>query len=546
MYRTCCCSCLLVLTLTSGWGLTQEKPPAAKAAQNDPTQMLFRRQAVRRFLFNNNLPLTRLDPKHIVALDLMHPIAAMAGAGCDYSVREGVLLVSNPRKETTDSVVMVGAVNPYATYEVEVQQVVSGAAPAEVGVDLSSADFSRRLMVLARHPATNDALVLRLEKDGKPALERVILNTAALVPPYTLRVQLAGCGLAVFTAKDGVTTYRGHLDFLEHLDLRERRVARDFKFNVVTRLAAGGQISLRRAESYLGAGAGQADIRLITHKDGAPFVEDNRLWFTFSARGLPIEQSSQGVLSLDPSTFDPRFEGTIVYDRGDGLLRNDYGSHVFYDDDAQEWRAFVCNFSAGKDGRGPTGLSSARSAHDPRRGFSVMSSQVFENIPDSHEDPCCVFDAEAKKWRLVTTRLKDFRALLYEADNWNGPYKLLAGPVTHDSTGTLIQKLGNRRYVFAGSNENAVFIYSYPELKQLGQLRMDFAPWNQSIRNARVWPNIFPLPAGFPARYMALMMDRANFPGVKGANWSYGALYLFAADADELGAPEYEYAPVKK
>jgi choline dehydrogenase-like flavoprotein len=30
-------------------------------------------------------------------------------------------------------------------------------------------------------------------------------------------------------------------------------------------------------------------------------------------------------------------------------------------------------------------------------------------------------------------------------------------------------------------------------------------------------------------RYVALMMDRFNYPGLKGPNWSYGALYLYHA-----------------
>ena len=40
---------------------------------------------------------------------------------------------------------------------------------------------------------------------------------------------------------------------------------------------------------------------------------------------------------------------------------------------------------------------------------------------------------------------------------------------------------------------------------------------------------------------MALMMDRPNFPGVKGANWSYGALYLFGAHTDDISNPPYEF-----
>jgi hypothetical protein len=51
-------------------------------------------------------------------------------------------------------------------------------------------------------------------------------------------------------------------------------------------------------------------------------------------------------------------------------------------------------------------------------------------------------------------------------------------------------------------------------------------PWNDQ-NGTRIWPNVIPLPAGYPAPYIALMMDRANFPGMPKPNWTYGALYLY-------------------
>jgi len=37
------------------------------------------------------------------------------------------------------------------------------------------------------------------------------------------------------------------------------------------------------------------------------------------------------VFSMDPTMFDIKLEGIIVFDRNDGLLRNEISSHIYYD-----------------------------------------------------------------------------------------------------------------------------------------------------------------------------------------------------------------------
>jgi hypothetical protein len=49
------------------------------------------------------------------------------------------------------------------------------------------------------------------------------------------------------------------------------------------------------------------------------------------------------------------------------------------------------------------------------------------------------------------------------------------------------------------------------------------------------------LPEGYPARYIALMMDRINFPGMPKQNWTYGAMYLYHAHLPEGNETPYEY-----
>ena len=247
-----------------------------------------------------------------------------------------------------------------------------------------------------------------------------------------------------------------------------------------------------------------------------------------------IFQSAQGVLSVDPSVFDVRFEGMIVFDHGDGLLRNDYASHLFYDRNTNEWKAYACDFggTANRELRSGSGLITATSSKDPRRGFSVMKARRIEtsNISGHNEDPCIFYDTNAKKWRLLTSVLTN-RTIVsgtFESDTWDGKFTSVAKPIKMNSTGTSIQKIGGKYYAFMGGLGN-LRAHSYPDLELLGELNLDLQPhWPEPAK--RVWASLVPLPEGYSYRYVLLTMDRPNFPGIKGANWSYGALYFYGAN----------------
>jgi hypothetical protein len=163
---------------------------------------------------------------------------------------------------------------------------------------------------------------------------------------------------------------------------------------------------------------------------------------------------------------------------------------------------------------------------DPRFGFSVMKATPFGMVGDI-EDPHLLFDRLANKWRMLTCEnINGYKAVVLESDHWNRAFKRIAGPVVHNSTGTSIQKIGGKRYCFSGSSERKIFIYSYPDLKELGTLNMDLPPWDKTS-GTRVWPNVLQLPEGYPFRYVALMMDRYQYPYQHGKHWSYGAVYLY-------------------
>jgi hypothetical protein len=480
--------------------------------------------------------LNELVSAETVAFKSMHPAFAVSTHNEPASnetfrpkIEKGKLVFdAGCGKEATS--IYAGGINPYATYDLEIGEYSS---EAEIGIEFARSGLRDRVQVVVNTP---NGVAVRIFKDNQLLRDTTFAVTLPKTD-FSLKVQLYGRSLGVFLTENDVTKYVGHLPVKEHfgnvLDFRNPEISGNSTFNIVSNLK--GRAVVNSARSYLSSGIGQADIRSISYEDLSPYFENGRLWFTFSCRGLDTPQSVQGVLSLDPSVFDVRLEGMIVFDHGDDLLRNDYASHLFYDRNAQEWRVFACDFGGSfqKEGRAATGLITATSQHNPLHGFSVMKAKRMEPemLEGKNEDPCIFFDSDAGKWRLLTSAFVsgNITAQMYESDTWNGKYTIITQPIEQNSTGTSIQKIGSQHYALMGGNGN-LRVHSSPDLKELGELKLNLQPhWPKPA--GRVWASIVPLPEGYPYRYVLLTMDRPNFTGVKGANWSYGALYFYGAPA---------------
>ncbi|GHV24856.1 hypothetical protein FACS1894176_02050 [Bacteroidia bacterium] len=503
-----------------------------------PLDLTFQRLAVRRFIFSNNLLLSEFVPAEIVSFKSMYPAfavsennAALSDESFRPKIRQGKLILDHSCGNNAASIYM-GGVNPYATYDLEIGE-YSG--ETEVGMEFARLGLRDRVQVVVNLQNTNGGVTVRSFKDNQFVSDTTFFATFPKAD-FSLKVQLYGRSLGVFLTENGETRYIGHLPVKQHfgdvLDFRKPEVLQNSTFNLISNLQ--GTVQINKLSSYLSSGIGQADIRPISYEDLSPLMDDGRLWFTFSCRGLDTPQSVQGVLSLNPSVFDVRLEGMIVFDHGDGLLRNDYAAHLFYDRNDKEWRAFACDFGGSfqKEGRAATGLITAVSKHDPRKGFSVMKAERVETgqLEGKNEDPCIFYDTNAKKWRLLTSAFVkgNITARMYESDSWNGKFTVITQPIEDNSTGTSMQKIGEKYYALMGGKEN-LRVHSYPDLKELGELKLNLQPHFPQPAG-RIWASVVPLPEGYPYRYVLLTMDRPNFPQVKGANWSYGALYFYGAN----------------
>lgn len=524
---------------------------ASASSSVSPSDLQFHRLAVSRFVFDNNLDLCEFKPAKVVGFSDAYAVFAPSADDKPNFVRnfdakfEGGNFVF--ASDGSQRSVYMGGVNPFACYSADIEKFEAGAGREfSFGIQLGRTSLREGVRFYLRSDSNGAASLFFDEvKDGKISRSLEILKNAPK-PPFELIVQLYGNAAGVFAQKDGRTSYVWHMQkgdvFGKSCDFRIKRVAAQ---SVFTLFAEGsGSAAVSGAKEFLSAGVGQADLRAVKYSDLSPYMEGGRLWFTFSMRGLYTAQSAQGVLSFDPSLFDVKFEGMILFDHGDGLLRNDYASQLFFDKNSRTWKAVACDFGGTKnrDDRTHTGLLFAECVRNPLRGVSVMNAYRAEprTISGHNEDPSLYYDKSAKKYRLLTSKFaeKNIVCAVYESDNWDGPFTEIHTQPDMNSTGTSICEIGGKPYCLMGGNGRGcdgklkyspnLRIHRYPSLEYLGDLNLDLPP---SAPNppGRVWADVITLPDGYPYKYVLLTMDRVNFPDVKGANWSYGTLYFFGA-----------------
>ncbi|WP_353125204.1 hypothetical protein [Parapedobacter pyrenivorans] len=504
--------------------------PNLAQSQPFPDEINFTRQGVRRFVFEaaHSIPLAALKPTEIIGMSAMHPVTHRLAAHAQVVIRDHRMVIGADTE--TETAVWFAGFNPFATYTIDL---ASCEGEGAVGFEFADAAKAERFTIAVTYRQQHITDVyLQVVTAGKVISNESIAThiPSGTKPSGKLILQLLGSGLTLYIKNEGLPQPIAQSDFSQQLDLRKKQYLHTFQSNVFVQLAHGA-VAVNEVTAALSSGMGLADIRAITYEDGSPMLDQGRLWYTMTIRGRALPHHVQGVFSMDPTVFDLRFEGVIVFDRQDGILRNEVASHIFYDRQEQVWRGITTGFSAYANPQEHKQLLAVESKKDPRFGFSVMQAVPFGIVGDI-EDPHILYDVEAGKWRILTCENNDgYKAVMLESVSWNKDYQRIAGPVSHNSTGTSIQRIGGILYCFSGSDEREIFIYSYPNLEEIGTLKMDLPPWDERA-GTRVWPNVVELPDGYPFRYVALMMDRFNYPGLEGPNWTYGALYLYHGYTD--------------
>lgn len=495
-------------------------------SQVSPEKIKFVRQGVQRLIFDEkqSIHLAGIEPANIIGMSTMHPITHDMDEHAKVIVNADKLQIQSTKE--SQAAIWFGGFNSFATYSIDL---ASSTGEGEIGFQFSDTGHKEQFFVkVGFNGSMLTEVKLRVIKNAGVIVDKSI--AVNLEQKKSLKgkiiLQMLGSGFTLYLQDQGLPQVIGQSDFNTYLDLREKKYIHSFQSQLFVHLK-GGQVDIKKVGMALSTGIGLSDIRAITYENGDPMIDQGRLWYTMSIRGRALDHHIQGVFSMNPTVFDVKLEGIILFDRNDGILRNEVATHLFYDRKNKVWRGLTTGFSAfANPAKEKKQLLAIESKKDPRFGFSTMTAAPIDMVGDI-EDPHILFDSAANKWRMLTCEnLNGYKAVVLESDDWNKGYKKIAGPVAHNSTGTSIQKIGDQLFCFSGSSDRKIYIYSYPSLHEVGSLQMDLAPWDETS-GTRVWPNVVQLPDGYPFRYIALMMDRFNYPGLKGPNWTYGAIYLY-------------------
>ncbi|MBN2164178.1 MAG: hypothetical protein JXR25_13590 [Pontiellaceae bacterium] len=478
--------------------------------------------------FNSSVPLSRLDLGGAVAGDPDYPLIHLTDPGCVIESKKNSLLISNPTDEKQESYVRLGPLYNYAAVDLAIGSQQHAGYTANAVLALQQDCDNRILVVQRAADAADSSCSLEIFKDGKSVLFKC-LSDKPVAAPYVLRCHLTGKYLNVMQVKDGDAVLLASVDISAFFDLRDAAFISGFSVLAGARLGHGEQVKITALEQVLPSGTGQADPKVIHDESGAPMIDGDTIWLAMTTRGYgPIPSSYQGVYSYNLKTKEWKVTGAMSFDQGDGIKRPWHASDIFYDRTDRTWKVFTV--SHGDDHRIYYGVCD----QDPRFGIVEvnMTAADYESVRNE-EDPSVFFDAAAGKWRMAVCKYRNgYQTVLLESDRWDGRWEPVSLYEPTSCTGILIQKIGGTRYVFLGRGDSPCpfEVLSYPELKKMGELKLDEHPEGRNV-----WPVVIPVTRSTGTAYYLLTFDRDGLY----EGWSYGKLHWYEATRFATGFKEY-------
>ena len=492
-----------------------------------PLELHFVKDYQVRNFYNSKVILSQLDISkdslEIPSFKLMH----MTSPGCKFKKSDRLLNILNNTKENQESYINLGGVYNYSAIDFDLFNQKKTLSLAS-GILSIFKDKNNQFRISQNClPSDKKEIVFQIIKNGEIILKKTLLRRA-FRSSNTIRIHLTGKFLNILFLKNNDWNVLGSYDIGEYFELRNKNILSSFKLLVGAKLGQSESITISKVHQYLTPGTAQADPKILHYEDGEPIVKDNKIWIAMTTRGYGT-QLYQGIYAYDLITKKWEISGTLVFNKGDGLIRQWAASDVFYDRKSNTWRVFTVSH------RDDHMLYSGKVNKDLRFGMTeIPVSKVKYQSVNNEEDPSVVWDDEAGKWRMAICKAKNgYQTILLEADHLDGEWKQLSVYEPRSSTGVLIQKIGGKRYVFIGRGNTPcpLEVLSYPEMKKLGELNLSEHPKGKNI-----WPAILPITQKNGTSYYLLTFDRDAWTGLR----TYGNIHWYKAKEFAIGHFEYE------
>ncbi len=382
-----------------------------------PLDLHFEKDYQVRNFYNSKVILSQLDfssdSLEISSLKLMH----ISSPGCDFKKTRNLLNISNDTERRQESYINLGKVYNYSAIDFDIHSHKNNLSSSSAILSIFK-DKDNQLVVSQSFLGSNKKeIVFEIIKSESVLIKKTLLSTV-FKSPNTIRLHLTGKFFNVLFLKNSNWTVLGSFDIEEFFELRDKYILADFNILFGARLGESENIVISKVEQYLTPGTAQADPKVLHYEDGEPIIEENMIWVAMTTRGYGT-QLYQGIYAYDLKKKRWEISGTLVFNKGDGLIRQWAASDVFFDRKSKKWKVFTVSH------RDDHMIYSGEIDTDLRFGMTeIPVSKVKYESVKNEEDPSVIWDDEAKKWRMAVCKAKNgYQTILMEADNLFGEWK---------------------------------------------------------------------------------------------------------------------------
>lgn len=241
-------------------------------------------------------------------------------------IAQSALTVDEPWTSSSSATYPTPHPAPYLAIEVTLSD---QAPPGRILLELSG----QKVKLTCWYDASRGSVGLEVQAGGQTTSHRSRRHGRPAAPVEALGLALTGTHLSVLTREVGRWVVRGRVDLSERFDTRVEpwlaTLTSSVRWNGVgfapfERVRAGGfgQLGLR-------------DIRLVSHADGTPYLEEGRVLMTATSAGPGyFDTAHTSVWELDLATLDLTHRADLFFRRPDrpGVF-GDHATHLVRDGD---------------------------------------------------------------------------------------------------------------------------------------------------------------------------------------------------------------------